>query len=146
MSGRLTLWGAGQILNSYFSRTTAPPENFYLALIAQIPPNGFVSGAEIDEPDQASYSRIAVPNDGVNWTDNGQVHVISTEVDVTFTQAQEDWGILRYWALCQTDVDGMVYAVGNLEDPLDVNTGDTVVLGAGDLSITLGPFFSPEEG
>ena len=33
MSGRLTVWGASEMLTTFFTRTTEPPASFWLALV-----------------------------------------------------------------------------------------------------------------
>lgn len=144
MAGRITLWGAGEMLASFFSKITEPPENFYLALVRTVPPTPYLSGAEIDEPQGGGYARAQIPNTSVFWSNQSQPQIILTDEDVTFLVATEDWGTVGYWALCNADVDGFLYAVGDLETPLVVSAGDTVVLGEGDLSIALGPFYSEE--
>jgi hypothetical protein len=142
MSGRLTIWGAQQILGSFFGKSYVAPDNFYLALIKNVEPNAYVSGAELDEP-REGYERIAIPNNGLWWGDNGQLHVISTEQDVTFATATAQWGVIRYWALCNAPVDGMAYACGDLPGNSLVGIGDIASVAAGDLAITLGPFYAP---
>jgi len=144
MAGRITLWGAGELLMSFFAKATSAPDNFYLALIKDVPPTPYVSGAELDEPEEASYQRIPIPADLTGWNNNGQIHVIANGVEVSSVSATEDWGTLRFWALCSSPVDGYIYAVGDME-PISVGIGDTAVLYDGDLTITLGPFFSSEE-
>lgn len=144
MSGRLTLWGAGEMLSSFFSRTATSPPVFYLALMKDIAPTSFVSGAELDEPQGGSYARAEIPNDAVYWSNESQPQVIMTMEDVSFITATEDWGIVRFWALCNAADGGYLYATGELASPYSVATGDVVVLGSGDLSVALGPFYSEE--
>jgi hypothetical protein len=62
-------------------------------------------------------------------------------MDVEFITAVSDWGSIRYWALCNAAVDGFNFLVGELETPVQVNTGDQAVIAEGDLSVELGPFF-----
>ena len=50
MAGRLTLWGAQQLLTGYFGQTIAPPASFYVALIVSVPPTPFMDGSDLDEP------------------------------------------------------------------------------------------------
>lgn len=142
MAGSLTLWGAGQIVQSFISRSAAAPESFYLALIRSTPPTPYVSGGEIDEPVGSSYSRVEIPNDPGYWQTDIQPQLMLTAQDVSFPTALEDWGALRYWALCDSPHDGNNFFVGNLEAIQTVNTGDTALVGAGDLAVSLGPFFT----
>lgn len=144
MAGQLTMWGAGQIVSSFFSRVGQPPASFYLALIADVAPSPYVSGAELNEPQKDSYARIEIPNTSVHWSNASQPQIALTQADIPFVIATEDWGTIRYWALCNASVDGYVYAVGSLDTVLTVSTGDTAILSAGDLSISLGSFSSEE--
>jgi len=147
MAGRLTMWGAGQILRTYFSKTSEPPPNFYLALIKDLAPTPYVSGSELDEPGlDTGYARAELPNDAASWTaEEGTLHITGNAVEVTFITAQADWGNINYWALCNADAGGYCVAVGNMEEPNYVSTGDQVVLGTDELTIELGPFFTDED-
>lgn len=147
MAGRLTLWGAGEILRTFFSKTSEAPSNFYLALVRNIAPTPYISGSELDEPTaDLGYARAVIPNNAEFWLgDSGFLHIISNEQDVSFLPAIADWGQIGYWALCNNDVSGMVYMVGEIEEDLYIYSGDTATLGAGDLVVELGPFFGDED-
>lgn len=145
MSGQLTVWGAGQLLTSYFTGTTAPPENFYLALILSIPPSPYMSGSELDEPTAVDYARIVIPNDSLNWANDAAPQEIYNVLDEQYVTAVNDWGLIGYWALTNAPVDGDNFIVGNLENPVLIEAGDQAVVPEGDLSVTLGPFFLAEE-
>jgi hypothetical protein len=145
MPGRLTVWGAGQILTSYWGRTTTPPSGFYLAVIKAIPPSPYMSGSELDEPEATDYQRVRVENDLANWSNASQPQEISNVRAVKFITAVSDWGSIKYWALCSAEVDGFNLLVGNLENPVVINEGDQLELSEGDLSVSLGPFFMVEE-
>jgi hypothetical protein len=144
MAGRLTIWGASEVLTCFFGNTQAaqlPPGSFWLALIRQIAPTPYMSGAEIDEPDAADYARVEIPNDGFNWANLSSPQLMSNLLDVSFVTAATDWGECRFWALCNADVDGFNYLVGDLEVPILVEAGDVVTVSEGDLGVSLGPFF-----
>lgn len=143
MSGRITIWGAGQMLTMFFSNVVEHPDNFYLALVRSVPPTQYVSASELDEPPADSgYSRAVIPNSGYCWHNASQPYVVTNTETVTFTTPTNDWGPLRYWALCNSDVEGYIYIVGELEEPMTVLMGDTVILPEGSVTINLGPFFS----
>jgi len=148
MAGRPTLWGAGQILRAFISRSAEIPPNFYLALAREIPPNPYISGAELDEPTiDDGYQRVEIANSIEMWgdTDSGQLHLVANGDDISFITATTEWGRCRYWALCNADTDGYVYFYGRLIDPVFVEAGDQVVVGAGELVVEFGPFFLDEE-
>lgn len=144
MAGKITLWGANEFLRCLFTKTAEPPQNFYLALVTSSPPTPYISGSELTEPDVSGYARAEIPNDFSNWSNNGQMHVMSTEKDISFIQATEDWGTVRHWALCNAPAGGFVYFFGALEAPVSVFAGDTVRVSADDISVSLGPFYTSD--
>jgi len=131
-------------LASYFSKTKEPPENYYLALIRQIAPTPFVSGAELDEPDGMGYARLRIPNNSVYWSNESQPQVMLMVENLSFQMATDNWGMIRYWALCNAEAEGFVYATGSLETVQDVPEGEVVQLLGSDLAISIGPFYAEE--
>lgn len=144
MAGRITLWGAGEILTNFFTGGTTLPTNFWLALCLKNAPTPYVSGSELDEPLVGSYARLKIPASTTHWDNSGQMQVLALSKDDSFPTALQNWGTLRYWALCDSQVGGYVYAIGNMA-PITIRTGDTVQVFAGDLTISLGPFFTDKE-
>lgn len=147
MAGRLTLWGAGELLRTFFGRTSEAPPAFYLALIKDVAPTPYVSGAELDEPVATTgYQRVELPNDPATWNeDSGLLHVVANEIEAVFVTAVENWGRIGYWAVCNAPVDGYVYFVGEMEQSQIIDAGDQAVLGAGELVVELGPFFTDQD-
>lgn len=146
MSG-LALWGANEIANMIFGARTEVPANFFLALIRNNQPNAFSDGTELDEPPIATsgYVRLQLPNDASIWDVDGYYNVRNI-VDLTFLAADEDWGRINYWALCNSVTDGFVYFTGRMPQSEIVNTGDIVHIPAGSLQISLGPIFGVDDG
>lgn len=145
MAGRLTVWGASQLLTAYFAQTTTPPPNLYLALVRTIPPTPYMDGSELDEPDNADYARVAIPNDLSNWVNDSVPQEIYNVLPTQFVTSVTDWGVINYWALCNADIDGYNLIVGALENPVQVLAGEQAVISEGDLSVSLGPFFLTED-
>jgi hypothetical protein len=145
MSGRLTVWGASELLTTYLGKRTEPPPNFYLALVRDIAPTPYMSGSELDEPDNEDYARVQIPNDLASWANDSQPHEIYNVDPQAFITATSPWGKINYWALCNADVDGYPFIVGELENPVLIEIDDQVVFEEGDLSVSLGPFFLTEE-
>lgn len=148
MTGRLTVWGAGELLTTFFGNGTGdgtaakdPPGSLWLALVRQVAPTPYMSGAEIDEPPANDYARIEVPNDTLHWGNPFAPQLVQNQADIAFVMATSDWGECRFWALCNAPIDGFNYLVGDLTDPIVVEAGDTVVLSEGDLGVSLGPFY-----
>lgn len=147
MAGQLTLWGAGELLRTFFGRSALPPTEFYLALIRQIPPTPYVSGLELDEPPlEAGYSRALIVNDATSWdASGGLLHVVSNALDVAWPPALADWGRIGYWAICASQEGGYVYFVGKMEEEKSVLSGDTALVPADELVVELGPFYTQED-
>lgn len=145
--GRPTLWGAAEILRSYFSRAATPPPSFYVALIVDVAPNPYITGDELSEPVVGGYARAELPNDVTTWGDQntGQLHMIYNIEDLAFTSATADWGIVSYWAMCDSVIGGNVLFVGEFEEPSYISNGDQVVIPAALLAVEFGPFFFDEE-
>lgn len=145
MPGRLTVWGAQQLLTSYFTKGTTPPPDFYLALIREIAPTPYLDGSELDEPDNDDYARIPIPNTLAHWYNDSQPQEIYNALPQQFITASSDWGKINYWALCNAVVEGYPFIIGELETPVLIGIGDQVVFESGDLSVSLGPFFMAED-
>ena len=145
MAGRLTMWGAQQLLTSYFTMVTEPPPIFYLALVRTIAPTPYMDGSELDEPDAVDYARVAIPNDVLSWANDSQPQEVSNLIPAQFVTATSDWGEIRYWALCNAPVDGYNLIVGDMENPVLIEAGDQAEISEGDLSVSLGPFFLVDE-
>lgn len=139
------MWGASQLLTTYFAGTAAPPPTFYLALVRTITPTPYMDGTELDEPANADYARIGIDNDILNWANDSQPQEVYNILPATYVTATSDWGVINYWALCNAVTDGYNFLVGELESPVLVEAGDQVAFAEGDLSATLGPFFLVED-
>lgn len=147
MAGKLTLWGAGEVLRTYFSKSSEPPASIWVALIRTISPTAYSAGMDLDEPSlESGYTRVEIPNGPASWLSNeGQQHVVANDQDVSFIAATEEWGWIYYWALCNQEQEGQVIAVGKVESDLFISVGDVVHLAAGDLTVELGPFYTDGE-
>lgn len=145
MTGQLTLYGAGELLNSFFGRGATPPNSFYLALIKDVAPTPYVNGNELDEPIGGGYARAEVPNDAGTWSNAGALNITGLQTTIEFVTATADWGTIRYWALCNDIVSGSPYFVGQLDSPQVVLNGEIAQVDPGDLDVELGPFFASWE-
>lgn len=147
MAGRITMWGAGQILHNFFGRVAEPPPFYYLCLIKSIPPTPYSTGSELDEPSsEDGYQRLEIENSAPMWiSDSAVLNLVTNEIDLTFVTATADWGQIGYWALANAAAGGYLYAVGSMEIAQAVVAGDQAVVSAGELAVELGPFFTDEE-
>lgn len=144
MAGRLTLWGAGEILRTFFGRTAEPPADYYLALIKDKAPTAYDDGDVLDEPVESGYARVRLENVAITWTDDGELHVVSNADEIKFLTPVADWGSIGFWALCNAPEGGNVYFVGEMEEPVIIREGVRPLIEPRDLVIELGPFFVPE--
>lgn len=144
MPGRLTVWGASQLLTTYFSQTTTPPPSLYLALVKDVAPTPYISGSELDEPDNEDYARVAIESSLAYWFNDSTPQEIYNAQAAAFTTAVTRWGKISYWALCNAQLGGYNMLVGDLVNPVIVEIGDQPVFSPSDLSITLGPLYLSE--
>lgn len=145
MSGQLSLWGSGQINATMFGQGALPPTSYYLALITGEAPTAYVIGEELNEPETDDYARAEMPNVASNWDNADQPNVMFYSQVVQFVPAVTDWGTVSYWALCDSEMGGNVYAIGNLDTPVTINAGDQAQMDGYELNIELGPFYTSPE-
>lgn len=139
------MWGSGQFISTFLGQNVLPPTSFWLALVRTIPPSPYVSGAELDEPDNSDYARVEIPNDVDNWANDSAPQEMANLQEIDFVTATSDWGPIYYWALCDMSYEGNNYFVGTLDDSLNILAGDQAALYPGDLTVSLGPFYLIEE-
>ena len=115
MSGFITDDGAKYMLG-LFAASEELLDTYYISLITGMAPGISIFGSELEEPDAASYARATYENTSGNWQIvNG---VLSNTYEINFPMPTEEWGFLRYWALCEAPSEGRVFFVGDL--PLSV--------------------------
>jgi len=133
MIGYFTADGADYLINLFTANEQAIP-TYYLALITGDQPGIASHGSELDEPPFAEYARAPLENLSGNWINQPQLAL--TNIDASFPVASQDWGIVRFWALCDQAQDGRVLMAGDF-DSFQVSAGDQVVFVAGTLGISL---------
>lgn len=133
MIGYITADGADYLINLFTAAEQAAPA-YYLALITGGQPGISSHGSELDEPPFADYARAPVENLSGSWINQPQQAL--TNIDAAFPVASVDWGIVRFWALCDQAVDGRVLLAGDF-DSFQVVAGDQVIFTAGSLGISL---------
>ena len=133
---RLTMWGASQLLTTYFTMgTTAATLQLLLGPGGElIPPDPYMSqrlGARTSQPSSTTPGsrspttpgelgqRLRAPGDATTCYLRSTIS--------TFITAVSDWGQISYWALCDAQVEGgNNFIVGTLENPILVSAGDQV--------------------
>jgi len=153
MSAQLTKYGTRFFLRTIFVSydadgfTRLPPSSFYVALVGDIEPSISSDGSDLDEPDpdlNPSYDRAEYLNVPENWSMSGY-DTISNSTNIEFPIAAEDWGSIRYYAICEKKTGGSVYAFGNLSSETDIISGDRVSIAVGGLAFTMfAPVFEGE--
>jgi hypothetical protein len=140
-NGAPTLWGASEMMGSFFGGLAPLPQTFFVALCLNTAPHPFVQGGELDEPEEEfGYVRLEVPNTSVNW--NREMETISNATDFIFTAATTDWGLVNYWAICDAPTEGNVYFYGEFIEPQDILATDIPTITAGTLTFVMGPIFT----
>lgn len=132
MSGYLTADGADYLLG-LFSSGEKVAENYYVALILDAEPGLTSDGDDIDEPYDTSYARAEMPNSSGSWV---VMHgTVTSATPCSFPMAASDWGIIRYWAICDSLESGKVLWVGQFANPFFVGGGDVLELPTGSISV-----------
>lgn len=85
------------------------------------------------------YRRAEIENISANWdVIHGQ---LTTTVDIDFPLADEDWGEVRYWAVCDSEDGGRVLWYDSFTDPFFIGEGEQPTIPAYGLSM----YFSRDE-
>lgn len=132
MSGFITNSGENYLLDLVTGAMNAHPV-YYIALITNEPPTQFISGFDLDEPQVADYTRASVLNIPGNWTPpSGEIANLDV---IEFSIAEEDWGIIRHYAICDSQEGGEVLWAGDFEIPVTIEEGDQLIIHPGALVI-----------
>lgn len=136
MRGELTEAGRALMLSCVFTPAYAVNQSSFFVALTTITPSGGDDSAELVEPSSgAGYSRAEVPVNTGWELDGGQVY---NTADLSFGIPTEDWGLLRAWALVDSEGDGLVLAFGSL-DEVEVVVDEEVLAPSGALTLRLGP-------
>ncbi len=122
-----------KILDHILGKVTyTAPDTVYIGLAAEVNDDGSISG----EPTEASYARVAVTNNAINFpaASNGSK---SNGTDIVFGEATGDWGTVNYAFIADADTGGNVLLYGGLTTPKTINSGDIVKFLTGNLTFTM---------
>jgi len=136
MPGQITNYGAQSFLSSFFGKAFTPPNTFWIALIPFVEPSVSSTGSDIIEPAADSYQRAQYPNSVSNWTITSN-ETVSNAKTIEFPIANEYWGEVNYFAICNRSTGGDVLAYGSLLSSEEILENDIVVIDIGSLSFTL---------
>lgn len=141
MAGSISMWGASQVLGGFFGGFSERPTDFYVALTMSNAPDAFMAGSELDEPDpEAGYARLQISNSPASFTSDFEQ--ITNAAEFIFLPATADWGTVRYWALCDAEINGNFYFFGDLGQDVEVLATDETVIPVNTLNFTVGPLFA----
>lgn len=116
------------LINATLRNTTyTPPADVYVGLFTTDPTDDG-SGTEVSG---GSYAReiatFAAPTNGAS----------STNADVQFTQATDNWGTVTHFGIFDALTDGNLLYHGVLTSSKDIETGDVFKIATGNLTVTL---------
>jgi hypothetical protein len=126
--GKSTYLANAQLNYTFGESAFVPPSNYYLGLFTAIDP----TETEVTAPE---YVRAQLPNTALNMpvTVNGEKFL--TSVDIPFTEATTNWGIITHFVLFDAATAGNVYYVGEFDTPITVNSGVILNIKSGRLKI-----------
>jgi hypothetical protein len=140
MSGQLTNQGARTFLAAFFGKRPGQiPEQFWIALIGDREPNISSTGSDIDEIDKeiyTSYERAQYQNVEENWQISDYDTIFNSQA-IEFPVANETWGAVNYFGVCNEKTGGKLIAYGDLSSSQVVIEGDQVQIDIGGIAFTI---------
>lgn len=109
------------------NQSFTPPSTLYLALYTTAPSDAG-GGTEVSGGSYARQSFTLTAASG---------GATSNSADITFPTATADWGTIVAVGIFDAQTGGNLLMYGDLETSKTVNSGDTFVIKAGDLDITV---------
>ncbi|MFT9496604.1 phage tail fiber protein [Anaerosolibacter sp.] len=120
------------LLNAVFRNVAySSPANVYIALYKSDPTDGDV-GLEVAG---GSYARQAVAFNPP--TQAGGKAQIQNSAQINFPVATADWGTITHIGIRNAGTGGNLLYHGALTVPKTVNSGDQIIFGVGDITLTL---------
>jgi hypothetical protein len=134
MSSGITDTGANAFAD-HFTGVASLGSPFYIALCF-VEPDTATDGTALAsiEPVGGSYARQSLPRNATYWSAADQ-GVTATLLDLTFTTATADWGIITHYAVCTAATAGDVLGFGIFSVAQRVMSGDQIVIPAGGISL-----------
>jgi len=133
-----TIKTRNNILNNIFqNKPYTIPEILYIAL-SKTAPNE--TGGNCTEPTAASYKRLAVASNNINWGDavGGSINNL---VALRFDEAEESWTTaaapITHWAIYDSQNDGDMLFYGSLLRAQEIPTGSILEIPENGLVTTI---------
>ena len=140
MAGQVTNQGARTFLQAFFgNRTEQIPEQFWIALIGEREPNISSTGSDIDEVDNIlypSYERAQYQNISQNWQISSYDTIFNAQA-IEFAIANEGWGPVNYFGVCNEKTGGKLLAYGDLSTTQVIIEGDQIQIDIGGIAFTI---------
>lgn len=116
----------------------SPPATIYVGLSRTTVTTFTDAGTGYSEPPGSGYARVAVANNTTNWAAAAGSPTVKTNLtSITFPAATGSWGTITYIFISDAATAGNILLKGTLSTPRQVNAGDVLVFGPGDLQIQL---------
>ncbi len=135
MTGKITNYGAAQIMNFMFGGVPMNVPSTWYAAYAVGTSTAAAPGAE---PGGAGYERKAIPNTVGNFPVT-TTQIKTTENDILWRTAEANHGLVQSVVLFDSPVNGNPWFYFPLPAPKLVETGDAMRVPAGALTIEIGP-------
>lgn len=138
-TGRITNYGAAQIMNYIFGGAQMNVPQTYYAAYAMGTSSPSSMGAE---PNGAGYERKAIPNTGAFWNTSIAQQKLNQEA-ILWNPAESNQGNVQSIILYDSPVNGNAWFYCPLNQPKVIEDGDAMTVPAGAFSISfLGGLFS----
>lgn len=115
------------------------PTQYWLAL-GTAEPGKAVDGTQFaaqSEVQAADYVRVPVPADPSDWALSSSGFVVNAK-RIFIGSSQNDWGVVRYYVLCDALTAGNLYCYGQVDNPQRVPLGQSIAVPLGAIQIQTG--------
>lgn len=120
-----------KILDHIFGKGSYTPPTIYVGLSTADPTD---DGSGLSEPSGGGYARVQTSASDWNAASNGS---LDNAGNITFAQANGNWGTITHFALFDAATAGNMLAHGPLSQSKPISESDTARFEAGDLQISL---------
>lgn len=114
-----------------------PPSTYYIGLWT-IALSNSSTGSTTNEVNGGDYARVSISNNTLNFGNTGEdgVGIRKNKAEITFPTATTTWGNVYSVGICDALTGGNMLFFYNFDDPVSINTGNTVKIAINDLVVT----------
>ncbi|MCK4576829.1 hypothetical protein KAU34_10505 [candidate division WOR-3 bacterium] len=128
MAGSISNWLELELLDHVLKTGAySVPTNIYVALSTA---NPLDTGAGVAEPGGASYARVVM-----NSWDAAAARATQNTSQITFAQAEQDFGTITHWAIYDAITGGNFLAHGDFSASKTCPIGTNLYIAAGDIDV-----------